>query len=103
VIINLIIGNRFRKEKGISSSSIETNENLVLQEAVIPVVITERRDNIVIMLMSEKETIKNNTQESPNVIVESNLINYYQSFYMFDLLISARQYHNYKYCKELDY
>jgi len=94
-IISLIIENKFLKKKEISSSIIVTSGSLVLQRAVIQGV-TGRRDNIVSMVMSEKAIIKNNIKVVPNVIVEFLLINYYQSFYMFDLTIAARQYHLYQ-------
>lgn len=98
VIINLIIGNSLHKKKEISLSILVTSGSLVLQEAVIQVVtIIGRRDRIVSMVMSEKATIKNNFKVVPNVIIEFLLINYYQSFYMFDLsILCLAQYHLYQ-------
>ena len=100
LILNLVTEDSLLKKKEISLSILVTNGSQVHQEAVIQAAIIERRDKVVSMVMSEKAIIKNNFKVVPNVIIEFLLINYYQSFYMFDRTIRSWNIIIIKYCND---
>ena len=70
MIIRVIIESRFLKKKETSLCILVTSECLVLQGAVFPAVIITLGRSTVSMVMSERATIKNNTQAPPNITVE---------------------------------